>query len=320
MTPAERRFVEKAQRRVAGMEPGVRAAVLRAFEILRESMTEAQLTRIVELGQLDRLFSEALSEAVLERAFKPLRARIINTVERGFKFTTPELPKAGKVDGVIAVSFEHLNPRVIDAVRTLDTEVIGTLKSDVREVVRAHVENGLRDGRPPRSVARELRGVIGLAPNQEKANQNFRRMLETGDREALSRALRDKRFDATLERALGPNGTGLSKTQIDVMVDANRRKAIKQNADSVTKTVTLDSYKRGQRLSWESARDNGVVPPGAALKRRWTTVGDDRVRPEHMRMNGETVGFDEPFSNSEMEPGDSTWGCRCLARVIVVKA
>jgi hypothetical protein len=191
-------------------------------------------------------------------------------------------------------------------VRALDTKVVQTLKSDVVDVVRAHVENGLRDGVNPRVVARELGQVIGLAPNQEAAVRNFRKLLEAGDPEALVRKLRDRRFDSTIRRgALGPE-------QIEKMTEAYRRRMIAFNAETNARTASLDSMRAGQRLSWQSAIDSGIVD-GSRLVKRWSGVLDARERPEHVAMEGETVPFDQPFSNGEMTPGESTYNCRCIA-------
>lgn len=285
--------------------------MLRAFQIIRESLTEAQLARIIASGQIDELFRAALTDAVLDRAFLPVRERIRSNTMTSVKYFARELPKAGKVDGTLAVAFDVLNPDVITAVRALDTKVVQTLQSDIRETVRAYVENGLRDGVNPRTVARDLRDVIGLAPNQERAVANFRAMLESSDRTALSRSLRNKRYDRTLDKAFGSDGEGLSSDHIDKMVDAYRKRAIAKNAETNARTASLDSQKLGQRLSWQDAVDKGIVD-GDRLYKTWIGVMDDRERPEHVAMEGETVPFDSPFSNGEMIPGDSTYNCRCI--------
>jgi hypothetical protein len=90
------------------------------------------------------------------------------------------------------------------------------------------------------------------------------------------------------------------------------------NAETHSRTIALDSHKMGQRLSWVDAVERGIADR-AKLRRRWVTVGDSRVRPEHVKMNGETVGFDEPFSNGQVTPGESEWNCRCIVRVFLVQ-
>jgi hypothetical protein len=104
------------------------------------------------------------------------------------------------------IAFDVLNPRVIEAVRTLESRVMVGLTEDLRATVRQHIEAGLREGLGTPAIAQELRDVLALAPNQEEAVRNFRAMLEEGDPEALSRALRDRRFDASIRRAFNAEG------------------------------------------------------------------------------------------------------------------
>lgn len=48
---------------------------------------------------------------------------------------------------------------------------------------------------------------------------------------------------------------------------------------------------------------------GNVAKKEWLATLDDRVREEHERMNGETRGIDETFSNGLQAPGEPN--CRC---------
>ncbi len=266
----------------------------------------AQLERIVAAGAVDELLTAALSEPVMDVAFRSVREKIRTAVAKNVTYFARDLPKAGKINGELAVSFNVLSPSTIDGIRQLDTKVIETLKDDTRETVRGIVEQGLRDGKNPRAIARELRDVIGLAPNQQAAVDNFRAMLESGDREALTRALRDRRFDAAIKRG------DLSADQVERMTDAYRRRMIAFNAESNARTASIDAMKLGHRLAWEDAAAKGIVDVGL-LEKTWRGVLDDRERPEHRAMEGQTVPFEADFSNGQSIPGDTDFNCRCLA-------
>ncbi len=324
MSPAERIFFERARRRVAGMEPEIQRVILRALQTIRDSLNDAELARVIASGNLDGLFAEALSDAALDRAMLPVRDRIRRNLQQGFKFVTADLPKGGKVDGVLAVAFDHLSPNVIAAIRTLETAVVTSLKQDIRDVVLAHVENGLRDGRAPASVAREIRGIIGLTPSGETAARNFRAALESGDvAKALGYQLRDKRFDGTIRRLLGPDGTGLTAEKIDTMVSAYQRRFLANNAETVAKTATFDSYKLGQKLAWQDAQDNGVIPNGYVVMRQWVHFdAQPDPRPEHIAMGKlPPVPADEPYTNGDAYAGESDpWNCKCIDRFFLAKA
>lgn len=306
MSPTERALWHRIQQRASRLSPEMARAMLQAFARLRASLSEAELARLIDSGAIDRLLAKVLEPPRMERAFVPVR----DVLRRGIADAVPQfardLPRSGRVDGSVVVSFDMLNPHVIDAVRQLDSRIMQTLREGIRDTVRAHVETGLRDGVAPRTIARSLKPMLGLAPNQEEAIRNFRRKL-MGEGDPLENKLRDRRFDAAIRR--GP----LSAEQVQKMTDAYRRRMEAFNAETHARTATLDSLKLGQRLAWENGIEKGVVDPRLLLK-TWVTVGDDRVRPEHVAMNGETVGFDDTFSNGQGVPGESDWNCRCIAR------
>lgn len=314
MTPAERLFWDRAHRRAAALSPELRNALLRAFQLIRESIPEAELARIIASGNVEAVLRVALNEAVTDIAFRQVRERIRRGVETNVVYFAKDLPKGGKVNGTIGVGFDILNPKTIEGIRALDTKVVQTLALETRDVVKAVVENGLRDGVNPRAIARDLRAVIGLSPTQSASVDNFRRMLEEGDREALRRSLRDRRFDRTLDRALGANGDGLAAGAIDTQVDAYRRRMLAFNAETNARTASIDAMKLGQRLTWQDAAAKGIVKL-ELLEKTWRGVKDDRERPEHLAMEGQTVGFDEPFSNGQTIPGETEYNCRCITVV-----
>jgi hypothetical protein len=88
--------------------------MLRAFQIIRESLSDAELERIVASGAIDQLFARVLTEAVLDRAFIPLRQRLRQATERQVKFATTDLPGPWEGQRPDRVSFDVLNPKVIE--------------------------------------------------------------------------------------------------------------------------------------------------------------------------------------------------------------
>lgn len=285
MSPNADRFWLAAQRRIATLQPEVQDAILRAFRIIRDSLSEAQLARIIETGNLDRLVAEALDQAMMDRAFLPYRQRIRRVTQRGFDYAVKDLPKGGKIDGTIAIAFDHLSPDVVTAVRALDTKVISSLQADVRAGFLAKVQQGIEAGQNPRTTARQVREIIGMSPTQVQNAAKYRTKLEA---------------------------QGKTAEQVEKGVRAYEKRAIAVNAEANARTATLDSYKAGQRLSWQQAASQGIVDP-TRLTKTWKGVLDSRERPEHVAMQNETVPFDSPFSNGQMVPGDTDFNCRCIA-------
>ena len=314
MTPAEQALLNRIKRRAGQLSPRLAAALLRAWDKVRSSYSESEVASLITTGRVDAVLERVFSQEVVNSAMMPVRETLRTGVFDGARSFTRDIP-AARIRG----GFDSLSPNVIEGIRTLETRVVTTLDDEARETVRQTVTRGLTDGASPRAVARELRSVIGLAPNQEAAISNFRKMLENGDREALTRALRDKRFDGTLKKALGEGGTGLRGEQVDRMVEQYRKRMVAFNTETNAHTAALDAQKAAQRLSWEQAVEQGIVD-GSRLMKRWRTVRDSRVRDEHAAMDGETVRFDEPFSNGEMTPGESTYNCRCVTVVFLSRA
>ncbi len=317
MTPQERAAWDKVQRRANAMQPEIAAAIFRAFAILRAALTVAELQRYVERRDPEALVRDLLTLELMDRALLPLRERLRQQLDRQVKYFAADLPRGGKVDGVLSISFDYLNPRVIDAVRELETKAITTLRDDVRETVRAFVENGLRDGKGAAAIARDIRPTLGLAPNQEAAVRNFEKALRGEGRNPLGFKLRDRRFDGSIRKG------ELTEAQIETQVAAYRRKMEAFHANTIARTTALDSTKLAQRLSWDDAIEKGIVDRHHMTK-TWVGVLDDRERDTHRKMEGVTVAFDEEFvlpdGQRQQVPGETEYNCRCIARYVQRRA
>jgi hypothetical protein len=271
----------RVQRRANTLSPDLRREVLSAFRVLRESLNDAELARLIASGEIDKI----LDEALVDRAFRPLRDRIFEATRKGFESNIKDLPVRGR----IGIAFDTLAPRVIDGIRQLDSRVIQELKDNVRNVVRAHVENGLRDGKNARAIGRTLRDAIGLGVTQEENAAKY---------EAKLRAL---------------TKDPLTEEQIARKVAAYRSKAVRFNAEVTARTATLDALKLGQKLSVDDAITVGALDPERLVK-TWLGVLDSRERPEHVAMQGETVPYSQPYSNGQMIPGETEYNCRCISK------
>lgn len=285
MTAAERAFWLTVQRQVGVLEPDVMQALRRAFEILRDALSLSVVVRLLMTRQWDRV-NELLSRDLMDRAFAPYRTRVRGVVEKGFRYATRDLPQGGRINGVIGVSFDVLSEKTVTAIRTLETDAIQSLKDEVRDVVRAHVEDGLREGKGPKEIARGLRSVIGMSPTQSRHAANYRVKLETAGK--------------------------LSAEQIDKAVATYERRAIALNTETNARTITLQAMKTGRRLAWEDAGARGIVDTGRLMK-KWSTVIDGRERPEHHDMNGQVVRYDDAYPNGDSYAGEGDpFNCRCL--------
>lgn len=336
MSPAERALFERIQRQAERLAPEARRRLLAAFDLIRNAMPEAELLRALRTGSLDRMLTEALSDQTLDNAFSALRGTIDREALRAGESWHRVLPPRIRA----RASFDYLNPRVITAVRNLDTRTIDALKVEVRESVRQAAIEGIEAGVNPRVVANRIHGAVGLAPSQEQAVANFRRQLLEGDRAALRRVLGrgvirtpdgteivrsghaggrglTARDLALLERKLGEKP--LTPAEVNRHVENYRKRLLALNTEAHTKSIALDAQRTAQRASWQSAIDRGIVD-ASRLVRTWVTVGDSRVRPEHRALNGATATWDGVYPSGQREVGQDDYSCRCIERVTLLPA
>lgn len=334
MTPPERALLRRLHRRAARLQPELARRLFAAYAVIERALTESELADAVTDGTLERLVEDILSDRAVDAAMASLRARIDQDAMDAGRDWTQEMPSR-----FANAVFDVLDPVIRQAIRDLDTRVIRELRDEIRESVREAVRLGIEAGKGPRAVAVRVRDSIGLSPSQARWVANFRAELESGDRAALRRMLGrgvlrrpdgsrlGNRFHAggeglsgrdlrILDRILGTDQQ-LRPDQIERMVKAYRKRLIAFNAETHTRSIALDTHRLGQRLSWQSAINQGIVDV-TRLRRTWVDSHDSRVRPEHHRLNGTTVRWNEPYPNGEMIPGQSTYNCRCIERITLV--
>ena len=94
--------------------------------------------------------------------------------------------------------------------------------------------------------------------------------------------------------------------------DMSRKSALR-----AARTAMTGAQNGGRMDSYKAATDVGVK-----VRKRWVATKDDRTRRSHRRMDGETVDWDERFSNGLMYPGDPSgpgaevYQCRCTLRTV----
>lgn len=283
------------QRATARLTPEMRAAWVEALGALRTSMTDDAIEQLLISGRIN----DVLTPELLNDVFAGMRRQLLRGVQQGASAIVTVLPDSAQV-----AFTTRANPRVIEAIRALDAFLLRPLREELRETVRLGVENGLRAGQNPRAIARELREVIGLAPNQIAEVNNYRQaLIDRRVGKALQYKLRDKRFDKTVQK-----GTYDAK-KIDTMVARYRVRREADHANTIARTATLNANRAGAHAAVQSSVDAGSLD-GSRTYKTWRTVGDSRVRDAHKAMNGERVRWDELFSNGLDIPGE--YNCRCL--------
>lgn len=256
--------------------PKVRRAFLRALERIRGSIDEARLrdalSRRDMAGVLNVLgLDQGLNAGATADLVNQLEDTIIDTGR-----ATPE-NSVPATSARIGMRFDIANPKAQEFIRNYNFALIRDISDKTRDGIKQVVSNAFEFGGHPYEQARIIRESIGLTDNQAAAVENFRQLLLDSDREALRRGLRDRRFDPTLDRALGRAAeTELSPEQIERMVSRYRERMISARAENIARTETLRASNAGQDLAWQQAADNGLLDR-AKFRSQWLVVPDDRL-------------------------------------------
>lgn len=298
------------ERLLRAMEPRILEGFLAAILVAQEQNTLDELAELAVEGRLN----EALEDSA--RAGAASLADLINSiiVESGQNVSGG---MAAAFDQI--VSFDQVNFRAVDVMRQNRLRLVTEFVQEQRIATRGALADGIRRGLNPRDTARAFRNSIGLTSRQQQAVENFRRLLTQGSAEALDRDLRDRRFDATVRRAVRGEIV-LSTAQVERMTQRYQERFLKFRAEVIARTEALRAVHQGAELAFEQALEDGVIDRDT-MERTWLTARDTRVRDTHSTMNGQRRPLGEAFvsgaGNRLRFPGDinapasETIQCRC---------
>ena len=299
----------RVRRLIDSAEPRLRSAFVDAVEQIRGQTTLAQLEDLIERGR----FQEALETA---GAAGVLYAGAVNATFVGAGQDTAAFmrDRLGRVIG-----FDNVADRAVRLMRANNLRLVREFTIEQTIATQRALADGIRRGINPRAQARLFRDSIGLTARQLEAVENYRRALESNSLTALTRELRDRRFDPTVRRAAS-TGDPLSTAQIDRMTDRYRQRFLAHRAEVIARNESFRAVHEGTDEMYEQAFDQGAIDP-QTVTFTWHTAGDGRVRDSHEGMNGQTRPVGEPFitgaGNSIRFPHDpaapvsETALCRC---------
>ncbi len=305
---------------VDAAEPKLKRVLINAITAAKGTFALVDIQNLLEQGR----FQEAIDLAV--------RGGIIRFAD----VTTVVFCLAGQstiaflADALdVTISFDQVNERAVRTMRNERLREIREFSAEQRRATRAALTEGIRRGQNPRAQAKTFIDSIGLTEKQVEAVNNYRRLLEAGSREALTRRLRDKRSDSVVRRAIN-EGTPLSQAQINSMTGRYQTRFLNFRAETIARTESLRAVNQANDEGYRQAIEEGHVEP-QQLKREWHTAADDRVRDSHDLMDANVVdGIEEPFisgnGNELLFPGDpaapgsETVQCRCSVSTRIGKA
>ena len=280
--------VSKAPRRVdidriaARFEPRLREAFLAAVAAAAGAVSIGAIADAVRQGAQE-VFRVLRAAKVSEAAFNAVADVMVAAAQAA----------AGPTAASLSWRFDLPDPVARDWVfRTVneqgwlrfgvDTSRSASQFTDWQSSAERIIRQAFMEGGHPYDTARLLRDGLSLNPQQ----------LESMGR-----------YYAGLRDA-GVSGDALWRA-----VDRRAQQMIRQRAETIARTETLRAARQGQMETWKAAADEGIIERERTF-REWVASSD--ACDICQELHGETVPFDQPFSNGSME-ADAHVCCRCSA-------
>lgn len=302
---------------IAAAEGKIRRRFVELVEWIRAQHSLPEVLAAIEAGT-----EPTLVVAHLERAARAIAKETIDAyIAAGEEAAGYLSVKLGQ-----PVDFDTTNWRAVERMQSQSLGMIREFVDEQIQTTRAALTEGVRLGLNPRDQARTFRDVVGLTEYQSQIVANYRAELNALDGNALSRELRDRRFDRTVDRAVRTR-TPLSQDQIDRMVERYRQGWIRYRSEVIARTEALRSVHEGTEDMFSQAIAEGELEP-EQLVSRWKC----RIRGSrdwHIAMNGQIRPFGVPFTSGKGRslrypgdphaPADEVCQCACVKITKVTK-
>lgn len=307
---------------IAQQEARIAAGFTLLVSRIRSSVALGQIADLLQAGRLEEAMARAIrGTAALGELYTQ---SFINSARATRDFLNANVAE-------IQFAFDQTNPWSLRAARENQLRLVSEFTRTQRDATRQAIVNGVQRGANPVEQARAFRDSIGLTRRQVQHVENFRRALESDNpRAALSRALRDKRFDRTIESAVR-GGRKLTPEQVDKMVDRYRERYVRYRSEVIGRTEAMRSVHQGRQAMYDQAIEAGQLDP-QNMTQEWNTAMDERVRGSHGSMNQQVVPMGEPFISGlgnqlryptdPAAPPEDSIQCRCAVgtRIVAITA
>lgn len=327
---------ERAAQLVADWEPALRRAWLAAIDGIRNGVVLRVIVERLERGDIDgavrvlRIEPEAFAE--YELAFAQAFNAGGTAEASALALRSPEGHR---------VVF-HWNVRDPESETESETWlryhsatlVMGVVEEQ-RDIARRLLSEGLARGDNPRTTALDLvgrvdriaggrtGGVLGLSAPHQATTERARQALISGDAEGMRHYLtlgrRDKRFDASIRRAI-ETGRPIARADVNRVIGRLSDSYLKLRADTIALHETFTALGQSRNAAFRMAIAKGDVDARDVVK-TWRHTPQEHPRAQHVQMHGQTVRFDQPFiapdgtpimyPHAEGVPTHHTLGCKC---------
>jgi hypothetical protein len=315
----------------------IREAFLASIFDIRESVVLTFFIARIEAHDISGAIRALNIEAP---AFNPMLDEIARAYTGGGNNTINDLPPLRGPDGFrINIRFDARNPSaeawLRDHSAALMREIVDDQVNSIRQALAAGQARGASSrataldiiGRINKATGQRTGGIIGLTSTQAEWVKAYRAELEAGDSGALTRNLRDRRYDATVRKAFA-DGKPISAEAVDKMVTAYENRALRYRGEAIARTESLTAMNSGSEEAMRQAIASGKVS-ATLVDGKWNTTMDGRERDSHAAMDGQVQPWGSSFVSGAgvrlKYPGDPSapaserCQCRCNRTFIIRK-
>jgi hypothetical protein len=312
-------------------------AVLRAafLAVIDEIVSKITLRLIVEAMER-RDLSAAMNAMNMDReAFGPFETALADAFNAGGVMAAEDMNLREPDGSRIVFRFGVRNPEAEALLREHSSSLVTRIVDEQRDNIRTALEEGLSRGDNPRTTALDIvgrvsrvngtrqGGVIGLSAPHLATVGKARLALSSGDvagmRAYLALERRDKRFDATIRKAIDEARPVPAEAAAKITGRLSDS-YLKLRGDTIARTETLTSLNSSRNEAMRQAIASGKVDARFVTK-IWRATFDRRTRDTHAGLNGKSVSFDAAFISTSgarlrypgdpESPGSEHINCRC---------
>lgn len=291
-------------------EGNIRRGMTTAFNTLRAAVPMDRLEKLLANGDLGGILKEVPFDGLVDDmsdAFVQIGALFDKAANARLKGLD--------VNQSLIRPFDRLDPAVVNVLTTFRADMVREVTTATRDALNHILFSGTLGWKAPAEMATDIRSIIGLTDRQAQAVLNYRSMLESGDADALTRELRDRRFDSSVSAAISGDRS-LSDDQIDRQVERYADRYLNYRATTIARTESLRAANRGARAGVEQAVERNII--GRQEIRRFWLIATDERTCDFCRsiptLNPGGVGLDEAYDSIDGPvdgPDDSHPNCRC---------
>lgn len=313
------------------LTPRVREAFEAGIDQLANAQDVAALERAIEAGDV----AAALDVLDLDPALLDDLAEELRNVFREGGVAQAEANGENRRAPPFAFRFAMGNVLAQRAAAQRAGNFIVEILEGARETARQQIVAGLARGENPKTTALDIVGRIQTGAPQRRVggaiglHSRFRAYADSAaaelaslDANYLTRAARDRRFDATVKRAIREGRALPAETQRKI-ITRYRARLLRIRGEAIARTEAIGALNAGRHeATRQLVEERGI--DADLVAGIWSDSRDHLVRDLHRAMNGQRAPWPQPFEapNGDLLrfPGDGSLGadpknivrCRCF--------